>query len=79
MLTIHIYIYSSELKMDYVLLIYLNEFVSQISTFHTLLFFDNDTQGMMVWRILFIFLMICKKNFPSPIMIHSSFNNKTWL
>ena len=37
------YIYSSELKMDYILLIYLNEFESQISTFHTLLFFDNDT------------------------------------
>ena len=53
--------------MDYILLIYLNEFGSQISTFHTLLFFDNDTQGMMVWRILFIFVMICKKNFPSPI------------
>ena len=27
-------------------------FGSQISPFHTFLFFDNDTQGMMVWRIL---------------------------
>ena len=65
--------------MDYVLLIYLNEFESQISTFHTLLFFDNDTQGMMVWRILYIFVMVCKKNTPLTNMIHSSFNIKTWL
>ena len=55
--------------MDYIIVVYLNVFQRKMSTFHTLLFFDNDTQGVVVWKIIFIF-MIYKKNIPSP--IHTS-------
>ena len=50
------HIYSLALKMDYVFLIYSNEFERKILTFHTLLFFDNDAQDITVWRMLFSYL-----------------------
>ena len=48
------FVYSSELKMDYVVLIYSDEFGRQILTYHALIF--DGTQRMMAWRILFSYL-----------------------